>query len=57
VPDITLCRPNGRCRAADTCYRASAEPSDYQSYANFAPTNGPSTDKDKCEYYMGVKER
>ena len=34
MPDISMCF-NDDCQLAKTCYRHEAEPSDWQSYANF----------------------
>ena len=34
MPDIAMCS-NDDCPLADKCYRHEAEPSDWQSYANF----------------------
>lgn len=36
MPDITMCE-NKDCPLKQSCYRYTAIPSRYQSYANFAP--------------------
>ena len=36
MPDITMCT-NKSCDDFDKCYRAQAEPSYFQSYAEFLP--------------------
>lgn len=43
MPDISMCK-NNKCPLKETCYRYRANPSSYQSYANF-------TYKDGCDYY------
>ena len=45
MPDITMC-DNRECSIRDRCYRAQAEPSDYQSWAVFEPT------EDDCEHFI-----
>lgn len=37
MPDITMCT-NDTCKAVEYCYRRTARPSKYQSYARFEPT-------------------
>ena len=36
MPDIAMCQ-NKECPLREKCYRFKAEPSDYQSYAEFKP--------------------
>jgi len=48
MPDIAMCQ-NG-CPSQETCYRFKAEPSIYQSFADFKPEQG----KDKCDYYWKI---
>jgi hypothetical protein len=52
MPDISMCT-NIFCPLRETCYRAKAKPSMYQSYAPFT------YDKKKkdCEYYMEIKPK
>jgi len=45
MPDITMC-DNQKCSIRDRCYRAKAEPSYWQSWAIFKPT------EDGCEHYI-----
>ena len=49
MPNIEMC-DNRECSIRLRCYRAMAEPSDYQSWAVFKPT------KDGCEYYIKLVE-
>jgi hypothetical protein len=51
MPDITMC-PGTNCPHKETCYRFTAEPSDYQAYFTVPPLkNG------QCEMYWGVKSQ
>lgn len=45
MPDISMCKSK-LCPLKDSCYRYTAKPSDWQSYADFAPD-----DKGKCDYF------
>jgi len=50
MADITKCT-DGRCPSRKTCYRAQAESSERQSYADF----GREPDADKCDDYQPVE--
>lgn len=45
MPDITMC-DNRDCSIRNRCYRAMANPSDYQSWAIFEPH------EEGCEHYI-----
>jgi hypothetical protein len=48
MPDITMC-DNQKCSRRDKCYRATAEPSYYQSWCIF---NENSPDYHLCEHFI-----
>ena len=50
MPDISMCQ-NVDCPFHESCYRFNATPSDYQSYADFAPVDGA------CEYYEKMEKK
>lgn len=61
MPDITMC-PGDKCPRKSDCYRATATPSERQSYFAWAPfrvltiesrTNAPFTQFD-CPYYSPI---
>ena len=45
-PDITLCSSK-TCRYAKSCYRKTAKPDAWQSYADYTPRKG----EPKCKHY------
>lgn len=48
MPDISMCASN-ECPSRDTCYRATATPSEHQSWADFEATrNG----RERCDSYI-----
>ena len=47
MPDISMCKGKD-CPLKETCYRYTAESSDYQSYFTEVPF-----ENDKCEFYWG----
>jgi len=48
MPDISMCGST-ECPSRDTCYRATATPSEYQSWADFEATrNG----RERCDSYI-----
>ena len=51
MPDISMCE-GGMCPIKETCYRFTADPSDYQSYLGNPPFKEVDEDNNsKCEYY------
>lgn len=46
MPDITMCR-NALCEEKEKCYRWTATPSNWQSYASF---EGPK-EGEKCKHF------
>lgn len=51
MPDISMC-PGGDCPSKETCYRYTAEPSMWQSVADFNTRRKG----DKCDNYWPNKE-
>lgn len=45
MPDISMCA-NQTCPKKESCYRFTAKPCKYQTYADFKPD-----EEGKCEYY------
>lgn len=48
MPDISMCR-NNLCPLKESCYRFKANPSSYQSYADFKYDKG-------CNYYWEIEK-
>jgi hypothetical protein len=46
MPDILMCQ-NGKCKLRIECYRYTAIPSVYQSYADF--------DEQNCSWFMPIE--
>jgi hypothetical protein len=53
MPDISMCA-NFLCPMNQQCYRFKAEPSYYQSYADFKPFVNENEDME-CNYFMEFK--
>jgi hypothetical protein len=47
MPDITMCRPTQKCKLKNSCWRHTAQASDYQSMADFSDK----LDDFVCEFY------
>jgi hypothetical protein len=54
MPDISMCK-GGSCPDKEQCYRYTATPSHWQSYANFMDFPGNGKHK-KCDYYLKIKK-
>lgn len=53
MPDISMCN-NATCPFKEQCYRFTAKPSNWQSYADFKPHTNENEDME-CDYFWDNK--
>jgi len=51
MPDISMCGNSSECPKKETCYRALAKPSSWQSYCNFYKGG------ESCKHYWEEKPK
>lgn len=55
MPDTSMCA-NQQCKQKDTCYRFRAQPSQWQSYSSFKPTNNDAGEAFACDNLISHRD-